>query len=130
MTKNKSIYIKNIYYMLAYAFQSLKEESYKHIETETFQYTSDLLAAILAQGIANQIRRGLGREYCRQMQSLSSPRGKIDVTNSIKAQTLFRRQLICVYDEYSENMYMNQILKTTANLLLRCPDVALAQKKK
>lgn len=116
--------------MLAYAFQSLNEKSYKYIEGEEFQYASDLLAAILAQGIDNQVRRGLGRAYDVQTQALSSPRGKIDVTHSIKAQSLLSRQLVCAYDEYSEDIYINQILKTTGSLLMRCPNVTLAQKKR
>ena len=64
------IKIQNIYYMLAYAFQVLQEDSYKKIAVEDFEQAEDLLAAILAKGIANQIKRGLGREYISQTDSL------------------------------------------------------------
>jgi 5-methylcytosine-specific restriction enzyme subunit McrC len=49
--------------MLAYAFQVLNEDCYKKVALEDFENAENLLAAILAKGIANQIKRGLGREY-------------------------------------------------------------------
>ena len=34
--------VKNVYYMLSYAFQILKEEGYKNIETENFERAAEL----------------------------------------------------------------------------------------
>ena len=123
------IKIQNIYYMLAYAFQALTEDSYDKIATEKFEYIGDLFAAILAKGIANQIKRGLGREYVSNTASLSAPTGKINVSASVKRNTLLNKQLVCEFDEFTENSYLNQILKTTAMLLLHSPEVSLPQKK-
>ncbi len=123
------IKIQNIYYMLAYAFQVLNEDSYASLATEEFDHIADLLTAILAKGIANQIKRGLGREYICQTESLSSPRGKIDVSTSLKQKTPLKKQLICEFDEFSENAYINQILKTTSLLLIRSNDVRSEKKK-
>ena len=47
----KMIRIQNIYYMLAYAFQVLNEDSYKKVAAEEFEYVSDLFSAILAKGM-------------------------------------------------------------------------------
>ncbi|MDD3218112.1 MAG: 5-methylcytosine-specific restriction endonuclease system specificity protein McrC [Lachnospiraceae bacterium] len=111
--------IQNIYYMLSYAFQVLNEQGYKNIATEQFDNTSELCAAILTKGIATQIKRGLGREYIANKEPLSSLRGKIDMAESIKTQSMLRKQLVCIYDDFSVNSYMNQIIKTTVELLLR-----------
>ncbi|GGM40567.1 5-methylcytosine-specific restriction system specificity protein McrC [Paraliobacillus quinghaiensis] len=123
------IEIKNIYHMLAYAFQVLNKDSYANLETEEFEYTSDFFAAILARGIRNQIKLGLGRDYVEQTESLRSPKGKINVSLSVKHQTLLKKQLVCTYDEYTENSYLNQILKTTALLLIRSSEVSIQHKK-
>jgi len=123
------IKIQNIYYMLSYAFEILNVDSYERLAVEEFQYASDLFAAILAKGIANQLKRGLGREYINISEPLSSPVGKINVTESLKKQTLLRRQLACDFDNYTENEYMNKVLKTTVKLLIRTPEVANKQKK-
>ena len=86
--------IKNIYYMLSYAFQVLNEQGYKNLATEQFENTADLMAAILAKGISIQIKRGLGKEYISQTESLSTMRGKIDIAESIKTQSLLKKQMV------------------------------------
>lgn len=122
------IKIQNIYHMLAYAFQVLREQGYASCGTENFENTADLLSAILVKGVSIQIKRGLGRTYIEQTEPLSCLRGKIDVSESIKQQTLIKQQLVCTYDEFSENTYMNRILKTSMELLLRY-DIPKTRKK-
>lgn len=120
--------IQNVYYMLSYAFQVLNEQGYKNIATEQFNNTAELMAAILAKGIAVQIKRGLGKEYISQTESLSALRGKIDIAESVKTQTMLKKQMICTYDEFSVNGTMNRIIKSTVELLLRS-DISKARKK-
>ena len=123
------IRVQNIYYMLAYAFSVLNEDSYKNVATEEFEHIGDLFAAILAKGISNQIKRGLGREYVSKTDMVSFPTGKIDVSASVKRQTILKKQLVCDFDKFTENAYINKILKTTAILLLHYAEVAMDQKK-
>lgn len=104
--------------MLSYAFQVLNEQSYKNIATEQFHNTAELMAAILEKGIKVQLKRGLCKEYIPQVAALTSLRGKIDITESIKTQAMLRKQLICTYDEFSVNCAMNQIVKSTVELFL------------
>ena len=54
--------IRNVYYMLSYAFKALNEQGYKSIETEQFHNVADLCAAIIAKGVSLQLKRGLGKE--------------------------------------------------------------------
>lgn len=110
--------IQNVYYMLSYAFQTLNEQGYKNISTEQFHNTAELMAAILEKGIVVQLKRGLGKEYISQTEALSSLRGKINITGSIKTQSIQYKQLICTYDEFSVNSTMNRIIKSTVELLL------------
>ena len=123
------IRIQNIYYMLAYAFQVLDEQGYRNVAIEDFDNTAELCAAILASGISTQIKRGLGKEYIPRTEALSSLRGKIDITESIKTQALQRNLLVCSYDEFSVNSHMNRIIKSTVLLLLRA-DITKIRKKK
>lgn len=120
--------VQNIYYMLSYAFQVLNEQGYKDIATESFDNAAELCTAILSKGIAMQLKRGLGKEYIPQTEALSSLRGKIDITESIKTQSLLRKQLICTYDDFTVNSYLNRILKSTMVLLLHS-DISKARKK-
>ena len=115
--------------MLSYAFRILNEEKYQDIKTEEFKYTADLMAAILAKGLSSQIKRGLGKEYIQKSDMLSSPHGKIDISCSVKEQAILSRKLVCVYDSFEENIYMNQVLKSTARKLIQVDDVKAERKK-
>ena len=120
--------IRNIYYMLSYAFQVLTEQGYKDMAMEQFDNVAELCAAILSKGVSLQLKRGLGREYIENTESLSSLRGRIEISESIKTRSMLKRQLVCSYDDFSENSYMNRIIKTTMELLLHA-DIAKARKK-
>ncbi len=113
------IKIQNIYHMLAYAFRVLRERGYKEVATEKFANAADLCAAILVRGVSMQLKRGLARTYLPHSEPLSAPRGKIDIASSLKTRESLRHQLICSFDDFSENSPMNQIIKATFCVLLR-----------
>ncbi|NLJ70858.1 MAG: 5-methylcytosine-specific restriction endonuclease system specificity protein McrC [Clostridiaceae bacterium] len=109
--------IQNIFHMLAYAFKILKSQGYRNLSQESFSNISDLMAAIIIKGVSSQIKQGLRRDYIDITKTSSSVRGKLDVTKSVKYRTLNNKQTICTYDDFSTNIKMNQILKTTMNIL-------------
>ena len=119
MIKDKSIFIKNIYYMLSYAFTTLNQGGYEDVATEEFENMHNLFAAILAKGIGRQLKQGLYREYLNREEDVAVVRGKIDMPGTIQNRLARKRVLTCEYDELSENNLLNQILKTTVMLLLR-----------
>lgn len=114
--------------MLSYAFQILTEKGYKHLQTEQFDNVADLCAAILQRGVSLQLKRGLRREYIEKVEALSSLRGRIDVSESIKTQSIIKKQMYCFYDDFSENSYLNRIIKSTMTLLLKS-DISKSRKK-
>lgn len=119
MTKDKSIFIKNIYYMLSYAFTTLHQNEYENIAVEEFENLHDLFAAILCKGIGRQLKQGLYREYVNCIEDLTVVRGKIDMPGTMRNIMAKKRQLTCEFDVLSENNLLNQILKTTVMILLR-----------
>ena len=114
--------------MLSYSFSVLNEQGYKSIATEKFDNIAELMAAILVKGIATQLKRGLQKEYIGRTEELSLLRGKIDVSESVKTQTMLKSQMVCSYDEFSVNGLMNRILKSTVHLLLKS-DISAKRKK-
>lgn len=122
------IRIRNIYYMLAYAFQTLRGQEYCDVATEEFENTAELFAAILARGISSQLRRGLGRDYTDRTEVTSLLRGRIDMSESVRSRSMLRRQMVCTYDEFSEDTPMNRVVKSTVMLLLRS-GITKARKK-
>lgn len=129
MTKENRIFIKNIYYMLSYAFKALKQSNYEEIAAEDFDYIEDLFAAILSKGIAQQLKHGLYREYMTKSDSLSVMRGKLNISGTVQHRLQRDHKLSCEFDELSENTLMNQILKTTMIYLIRQESVKTEHKQ-
>ena len=109
--------------MLAYAFSIVKQSAIEKVSCEPFENIHNLFAAILANGIGQQLKRGLHREYIRQEDNLSVVRGKIDIQATIRNRIARTCKVACEFDELSENNIFNQILKTTVLLLIKHEDV-------
>ena len=130
MINDKGILIKNIYYMLTYAFQILKEKDIVQIESERFQDIQDLFAEIIAKGMSAQLKHGLYKQYIAHDENLLKVRGKINIPATIKNQIQKRKLVHCEYDELSENNIYNQIIKTTLSILLKDNRVSKERKIK
>ncbi|WP_295093626.1 5-methylcytosine-specific restriction endonuclease system specificity protein McrC [Ruminococcus sp.] len=129
MTIDKGIFIQNIYYMLSYAFQILKQEDYHKVAGEKFDKIHDLFAAILEKGIARQVKQGLYREYVPMQENLSVMRGKLNINETLRLQVQREQKLSCEFDEFSEDNLYNQILKVTIHRLIKAEDVAAKRKQ-
>ena len=122
-TKDKSILIRNVYHMLAYAFRALRLDEYEDLASEDFEHMHELFAAILSKGIARQVKQGLYREYVGKAEDLATVRGKVELSGTIRNRLARRQKVSCEYDELSENNLLNQVLKTTSMVLLRHGEV-------
>lgn len=118
MTDYRGIPIRNIYYMLAYAFRTLRQNNYEEIAAEEFDRIEDMFAAILAKGISQQIKQGLYRRYVTRQEAATALKGKIDMAETIRLKLQHKNLLGCRYDDLSEDNIYNRIVKTTAMILL------------
>ncbi len=124
MTKDRNIYIKNIFYMLAYVFDSFGKPEYESLDKEDFENAQDLFAWALSVWISHLRKKGFYREYMSRQENLTTIRGKIDMPGSIRDKIARKRTISCEFDELSENNYLNQILKTTSMLLIKNGEVS------
>jgi McrBC 5-methylcytosine restriction system component len=121
MSEKSEIPIKNIYYMLCYAWETLTQSDNIAVDSEEFNNIYDLLSKVLISGIKHLLKRGFYKEYADCCEELSLIRGKIDVSDSIKHQSVNLRKLICRYDEFTSDTPFNCILKFTIETLMKCP---------
>ena len=113
--------VKNVYYMLSYAFNSLNFKEYNKVKSEDFDNIYDLFSELLTIALNKQIKQGLYRDYIEVDETTSSIRGKINITESINELSFINKKLNCTYDEFSVNSYLNKIIKTTLTILLKAP---------
>lgn len=119
MINDKGILIRNIYYMLSYAFTDLKHKQYENIAKEKFDHIYDMFAEILYKGMSMQIKQGLYRAYIDKQENLQTLRGKLNLQGTIKNRICRLTAIECEYDELSVDNILNQILKFTAMALIR-----------
>ncbi len=112
------VVVKNIFYMMAYAFRALDVSDFRKLQSEPFEGMLDLLAAILVAGIDAQRRRGFEREYSSREEDVQQFRGRVDLRKTWKLRSRHKQSARCIFDEMDSNTYKNRVLKTTAWYLL------------
>lgn len=116
--------------MLCYAWDNiLKQEGEALLDKEAFENIYNLLSAVLIQAVKKIIKSGFARGYVNYSEELACLKGKINLNDSIKRQSLIKKQLVCEYDIFSEDIIMNRIIKSTLHNLLKCPELTSKYKE-
>ncbi|NLM20736.1 MAG: 5-methylcytosine-specific restriction endonuclease system specificity protein McrC [Peptococcaceae bacterium] len=129
MSTQPKIPIKNIYYMLCYAWDILKQDETTLTGVAKFDHIYNLLARLLINGTKNVIKRGFHRKYQEMTEELSLVRGRIEVTSTLKQLPFLNNRLVCQFDEFTANGPFNRILKTTISALLKYPELDFGLRK-
>ncbi|GLC89783.1 5-methylcytosine restriction system specificity protein McrC [Lysinibacillus piscis] len=115
-----SIPIKNVYYMLCYAWNHLEEKDAIQVMRGDEKDMKHLLTRILLARLPSLIKRGLYQEYREQTDTLATLRGKLQFQPSLHQMTFRQAKMVCDYDELDQNIVHNQIIKATLQALLTC----------
>lgn len=123
--------IRNIYYMLTYAWENtLKRDQEALMDSERFDNIYNLLASILIEGVNRLIKKGFIRGYMEYSEEIAVVKGKINLDRTIKSQSMIRKRLICDYDNFTQDILLNRIVKTTLLSLLSCSELDTKYVKK
>ena len=128
MLYKNSIPIGNIYYMLAYAYRDLSEQSIVSVDTEEFDNIQKLMAQLLINGVEYQLKKGLFKNYEYKSEELYTVRGRIDITGTMNRNGFRYGRYICEHDDYTTDTLMNRIIKSVMLLLIKA-DIYEKQKK-
>ena len=115
-----SVVVLNVYYLLCYAWEMWEEGQLVDVSGESFHFLSQLFVRVLNSGVAHLIKRGLDRNYLREEDELLAPRGKFDLSVTVKRMLMLRSRIQCVYDTFSHDIAYNQIIKATLKLAAQC----------
>jgi 5-methylcytosine-specific restriction enzyme subunit McrC len=116
-----NIPIRNLYYLLTYAWDALDESELIEIDALPDTHVLDLLGGVLNRGIEHLLRRGLDRGYVPRREVISGVRGKLDLSATVKVNLLRRARAVCEFDELSHDVGHNRLLRATVQRLLRAP---------
>lgn len=112
-----NIPVRNIYYLLCYAWDHVREGETVDVGSEEFGGMVDLFAKVLNEGVARLISRGLDRDYLTVHEDIRGLKGKLDLATTIKRDLLLNGKTHCSFDELSYDVPQNRILKATLRQL-------------
>ena len=78
----------------------------------------DILAKVFSKKLLNELQKGLYREYVSKEEALSTIKGKILISKSIKENTINKNKMNCKYDEFTEDNLFNALLKRAISVIL------------
>ncbi|MEH7351770.1 5-methylcytosine restriction system specificity protein McrC [Gottfriedia acidiceleris] len=122
--------IKNIYYMLCYAWDRLEEMDKVNVGQEDDIDLYHLITRVLLNDLKVLIKKGFYREYVVITEESSTLKGQIQFQPSIRDFTYKRGKMVCSYDEMSHDILHNQIIKTTLYYLLKNNHLEIDMKEK
>ena len=112
--KESDIPIRNIWYMLLYAWNEPPQfQNYMYQAEEEAPSLDALLCSILIRLIQQRLRIGLGRNYLDENHLIRGIRGQINFGDSLKRNTFNKGETYCKFQEFSINVPKNQIIRTT-----------------
>jgi len=111
--------IENIYYLLCYAWNKLDEKDRVSITIDDKTELLDLFAKVLINASRMLLKRGIDKSYIDNTSEIAGVKGKLEMSQTLKSNLLFKQRTICTFDEFSANILSNQILVTTIYRLLR-----------
>ncbi len=121
MDKEFKVPIKNVYFMLCYAWDVKDYTDKTACGNEEFDNIYNLLASVLVKEVELLLKRGFYKEYIEKEEITSHLKGQINIGTSIQQNTIRSMKMDCIYDEYSEDVLFNQIIKATLLDFLKCP---------
>jgi len=121
--------VKNLLYMYSYAWDMVSSQQIIQLAAEDNFTSSDIFAELFLINAQHLLKRGLHRQYVERADDLDVARGKIDL---IETKTKFKLEhgcLHCEFDELTEDILFNQILKYIAAKLYHCQGLSHQHKK-
>jgi 5-methylcytosine-specific restriction enzyme subunit McrC len=115
--------IRNIYFLLCYAWRHRQELRYVDRRTEGCESIADLMAVVLAQSAQQLVKRGLHRDYILHRDRLLRPKGKILPSEDVRRPLFTDPRRTCEFDDLSPDTLPNRIIAETIRRLAQCEDV-------
>jgi len=121
--------IRNIYYLLCYAWNRLPESRVIDVSRLPATELADLFAFVLIGGVKHLVRRGLEQDYQSHREEIRGIRGRVDFLASGRRLLLAHGRASCEFDELIVDTSTNRILKATLRFLSGVPTLDRELKK-
>lgn len=110
---------KNLVAMIAATVDlAIKDGGMAYVGTQS-HCILEILIKLFSEKLFEQLRRGLVRRYETREENLSVLRGRLDVVQQMRVNIGNPERLYCRYQEFLEDIPLNQVFKAAIRLLLK-----------
>lgn len=113
-----NIPIKNIYYLLSYAWNKLDVGNKIKLQEDDYSSSLNLFARVFDNILTIILKRGLDRNYTAVKDKIRTIKGRIDFNSTIKTLSHLNKKFYCDFDNFSDDILTNRIIKSTIRTLL------------
>ncbi len=110
--------------MLCYAWGYYPERHVVEVESLESKDLTELFGSVLVGALGSLVKKGLYKEYVAHADELGVIRGKLDFSESLRRQSMRRARVVCQYDEFSQDVIHNQLIKGTLRALLKVENLS------
>ncbi len=107
--------LTNLLYMLSYTNNLKIKENIANLTKNNDLF--EIYIYIFAKNLLEEIERGIYRYYNKREENLNYLKGKLNINKQVKHNIIKKHKLYCIYNEFSENNLINQILKYAVEFL-------------
>lgn len=111
--------VRNIYYMLTYAWGYLQEIKQANLEAIPGNNLLDILGYVLNKGVLQLSRRGLELDYNPNTEIIPGIKGRIEFAKTIRGFHLNHGKTVSTFDMLNEDTPANRIIKSTLAILIK-----------
>lgn len=111
--------VRNIYYMLTYAWGYLQEIKQANLEAIPGNNLLDILGYVLNKGVLQLSRRGLELDYNPNTEIIPGIKGRIEFAKTIRGFHLNHGKTVSTFDMLNEDTLANRIIKSTLAILIK-----------
>ena len=122
--------LSTLYYFLCYAWHRLPDPALlRATEANAFHRPLELLAQVLLQATRRRLRTGLPLTFEAHEAELTSLRGRIELTPSLKTGGLPQGRAWCAFDELGADSPLHQLLAHTLATLAKAATLPVAVRR-
>jgi len=122
--------VRNVYYILCYAWKHAQELDTADLSEAQPATLPDLLGHVLAGSVSRLLSHGLDREYITREEEVPGVRGKLDISTTVKRNLKPRARTYCRFDDLDYDILSNRIIKATLRELARTEGLAADIRKR
>lgn len=113
--------LRNLFFLLAYGAGLTRWTAERFPYEEEKLDLFEALALIFEAEVGRALRRGIVRGYQPRREALPTLRGRIDVAAQVRVRQGRPFPLECAFEEYTEDVEPNRMVKAAVRRLLRMP---------